>query len=105
MKQDHELMERRAERLIGRLLRFGTWLASLIITVGLAMTFVPGSAPHLAGISGEGMTKAGIALFILLPIGRVTLMLGIFARERDYRYAAIAALVLAIIALGVLFGR
>lgn len=107
MKPEHELMERRAERAISRLLRYGTWLASGIITLGLVMTFAPSSFPAslLSGISGEDMMKAGIALFILLPIARVALMLGIFTRERDYWYAAIAGLVLFIIVLGALFGR
>ena len=107
MKPDQDLLDRRRERAIARLLRHGTWLASAITALGLAMDFVPAhfTAPYLSSLSGEGVMKAGIALFILLPVARVALMLGIFVRERDYSYAAIAALVLAIIALGVLFGR
>lgn len=46
--------------------------------------------------------KAGVAVFIFLPVARVALMLAIFLRERDYVYTVTAALVLAIIAAGVL---
>jgi uncharacterized membrane protein len=52
---------------------------------------------------------AGFALrlfemLIVLPILRVTLMLLVFLRERDYGFVAIAALVLAFIYLGFALG-
>ncbi len=50
------------------------------------------------------MVKAGVALFILLPVTRVALMLVIFLRERDSAYTAISALVLAIIGAAFLAG-
>ena len=50
------------------------------------------------------IAKVGIALFILLPTLRVLLMLLFFFRERDYRLAIIAALVLTIILLGFILG-
>ena len=43
---------------------------------------------------------AGIALLIVLPVLRVLLMLIVFLCERDFRFGAIALLVLAIILLG-----
>jgi uncharacterized membrane protein len=46
----------------------------------------------------------GIALFILLPTLRVLLMLVVFIRERDFRFAFIAGLVLAMILLGIVVG-
>lgn len=45
--------------------------------------------------------KAGVALFIALPVARVALMLLTFLREKDFVHAMIAGLVLAIIAAGV----
>ena len=51
--------------------------------------------------AGLDVVKVGVGVFILLPVARVVLMLAIFLRERDYIYAVIAALVLAIIAVGV----
>jgi uncharacterized membrane protein len=38
-------------------------------------------------------------LFILLPVLRVLLMLFVFIHERDFRFASVAGLVLAIILL------
>ena len=46
----------------------------------------------------------GIVLFILLPMLRVLLMLLVFIREHDFRLAATAGLVLAIILLGIFLG-
>jgi uncharacterized membrane protein len=50
------------------------------------------------------IVTVGIALFILLPIMRLILMLGMFLHQRDYRFSAITALVLAIVAAGLLVG-
>ncbi|WP_181309227.1 hypothetical protein [Paraburkholderia sp. BL18I3N2] len=41
-----------------------------------------------------------IALFILPPVIRLILMLGVFLHQRDYRFSAIAALVPTIVAMG-----
>lgn len=84
------------ERLLARVLHCGTWLATCVIALGLALPLI--------GRPGAGIVTAGIALFILLPVLRVLLMLIVFVRERDYRFGAIAALVLAIIALGAALG-
>jgi uncharacterized membrane protein len=94
-----------AERAIAGLLRYGVWLASATIAAGLAVE----SLDHLAGTvlsgpSGYDLVKAGVGLFILLPVARVALMLALFLREQDYVYAAISALVLAIIGAGFLAG-
>lgn len=93
------------ERIIAGLLRYGVWLACAIITAGLAIELLrPPGGLILPGLSGFGLVKAGVALFILLPVARVALMLALFLRERDYAYVAISALVLAIIGAGFLAG-
>jgi uncharacterized membrane protein len=95
MKSPAKILERR-EQLVAGLLWYGTWLASAVTGAGLlAMLWWHG---------GLALAKAGIALFILLPVARVVLMLAIFMRERDRTYTAISALVLAIILAGVLAG-
>lgn len=86
------------ERLLAGLLRYGTWVASIAIGIGLALSLA-GSLPP-----GMRIITIGIALFILLPSLRVLLMLIVFVRERDYRFGLIAALVLAIIFLGLAVG-
>ncbi|OQM76605.1 DUF1634 domain-containing protein [Manganibacter manganicus] len=102
MRSGTDNYERR-EQLIAGLLWYGTWLASAVIAAGIALAMLEkaGIAPGFA-LSGYDVVKAGVALFILLPIARVGLMLVIFLRERDYVYTAISALVLAIIGVGVL---
>ena len=93
----------RRDQIIAALLWHGTWFASGLIAVGMLLTAVePFPASFAIPLSGYGVVKAGVAAFILLPVARVILMLAIFLRERDYAYCAIAALVLAIIAAGVL---
>ena len=86
------------ERLLAVLLRYGAWLASLAIGIGLVLALA-GSTP-----AGMRIITIGIGLFILLPSLRVLLMLVVFVREHDYRFGLIAALVLAIIVLGLVVG-
>ena len=85
------------ENLLGSLLHYGTLAASGIIAFGLALSLA-------AGPLGMGVATAGIALFILLPALRVAVMLAFFLRARDYRYGAIAALVLLIISISFFVG-
>lgn len=85
------------ENLLSRLLQYGTLAASGVIAVGLLLGSVRLSW-------GMGIATAGIALFILLPALRVATMLIFFLRAGDYRYGAIAALVLLIISLSFYVG-
>jgi uncharacterized membrane protein len=90
------------ERRLATMLQLGTWVGSIIISVGwvLSATGEPPSLPTAA----VAIVRAGIALFILLPALRVLLMVVVFVRERDYRFGAIAALVLAVIVVGAALG-
>ena len=106
------------ERLLAQLLHYGTLAACGLIALGLAL----GVASGLLGMGiGMGMgigtgtgigtmgagtiiATAGIALFILLPVLRVATMLVFFLRAGDYRYSAIAALVLLIISFSFFIG-
>ncbi len=92
----------RLERMLAAVLCYGTWLASGVMALGLALALAGWSAQlhGLPILSSMNILAAGIALLILLPVFRVVLMAIVFLLERDYRYAAIAALVLIIIALG-----
>ena len=79
------------EALLADLLNYGTLLASGVISFGLVQ-------------SETRVTKIGIAIFILLPIVRVIVMLVVFVKARDWRISGIAALVLIIILLSLLYG-
>jgi uncharacterized membrane protein len=91
------------EQLLARVLRRGTWLGSSVIALGLALPLAGWWGASSAMMSTRIIT-AGIALLILLPVLRVLLMLIVFVRERDFRFSAIAMLVLAIIILGAVLG-
>jgi uncharacterized membrane protein len=92
------------EHLLAIVLHYGTWLASGVIALGLALALLRGSPDAKTLVSGMPVVTAGIALLIALPVLRVTLMLIVFVIERDYRFGAIAALVLMIICLGFALG-
>jgi uncharacterized membrane protein len=85
------------ERSLGRLLQYGTVLASAVIALGLALAL--GSGP-----AGWRIATFGIVLFILLPVARVGAMLFFFLRGRDYKFGSIAALVMAIMLLSFFLG-
>jgi uncharacterized membrane protein len=85
------------EQLLARLLHYGTLGASAVAGAGLALAFAWSAL-------GLRIASAGIAMFILLPVLRVGVMLVFFLRVRDFRYGAIAALVLAIISISFLVG-
>jgi uncharacterized membrane protein len=92
------------ERAIAKLLHYGTGLASFIIAAGLAVQWLLALAKATPGLSGGGLMKTGVVLFILLPVSRVALMLIQFVQARDFAYVAISALVLTIIGAGFLAG-
>ena len=84
------------ELLLAGLLRYGTWLASGVTGLGLAMSLV--------GADGAHVVAAGVALFISLPVLRILVMLGAFILNRDYRLVIVAAVVLITILAGLVIG-
>ena len=82
---------------LARLLHYGTLLASAVIAAGLLLA-------QASSAMGLRIATTGIVLFILLPVARVGVMLIFFLRTRDYRFGAIAALVLLIILFSYLVG-
>jgi uncharacterized membrane protein len=96
----------RLEELLAAFLRDGCWLALSIIGLGYALALISSYAPasRLPVPSSTPIVRLGIALLILLPIIRVVLMLAVFARERNFRFAFISGAVLAIILLGIFLG-
>jgi uncharacterized membrane protein len=86
----------RTELLLAGLLRYGTWLASGLTGLGLAMP--------LAGVEGTAVVAVGVALFVALPVLRVLVMLGAFIVEQDYRLVLVATVVLMTILAGLAIG-
>lgn len=93
------------ERSVAALLQYGTWIASTVVAAGtLIGSLGPFSGPFFSGFNSSTIVTSGIGLFILLPVARVALMLAVFLRQSDYRYAMISTLVLTIIVIGILTG-
>ncbi|QYD68995.1 DUF1634 domain-containing protein [Paraburkholderia edwinii] len=94
------------DRWLAALLQYGTWVACVVIGAGLVLNAATGAGMLQAREApwGANVITAGVGLFVLLPVLRVTLMLVIFARQRNRRYVAIAATVLTIIAAGCVLG-
>lgn len=80
-------------------LRQGTRIATGVVAAGLLVAAFASSGRATWSM---GVVNAGILLFIMLPTARVVLMMLAFLKDRDYRFAAIAAGVLTIIVLGLL---
>ena len=87
----------RLEPALASLLYYGTILASAVIALGLALALRLGAA-------GMRVATAGLVIFILLPVARVAAMLIFFLRAGDYKFGAIAALVMSIILLSFFLG-
>ena len=96
----------RLEQLLAAFLHYGSWSALAAIGLGYALALIGSHAPasNLSVLSNMRIVRMGIALFILLPILRVLLMLLVFIHERDFRFAFISGMVLAVILLGILLG-
>jgi uncharacterized membrane protein len=96
----------RLEELLAALLRYGSWSASAAIGLGYALALIGSHTPirNPAALPNMRIVSVGIVLFILLPILRVLLMFLVFVRERDFRFAFISGMVLAIILLGIFLG-
>ncbi|MBB1627759.1 DUF1634 domain-containing protein [Achromobacter sp. UMC71] len=105
MKQSIPAIEKN-DRLIAGLLGYGTWVASTIIAAGMALMALDQLGHGLAFPQGGfGLLKAGVALFILLPVARVALLACMFLRDRDFLFAGLSAFVLAVMGVGVLLAR
>jgi Protein of unknown function (DUF1634) len=96
----------RLEELVSALLSYGSWLAAAAIGLGFALALIDShfGTRNLVLLPNMRIATIGIALFILLPSVRVLLMLVVFIRERDFRFAFISGLVLAIILFGIFLG-
>jgi uncharacterized membrane protein len=94
------------ERLLATLLQYGSWSACALIGAGVTVEALAnaGLPDRITHTFSEEALKAGVALFILLPVLRVVVMFSVFARQRNYKYAAIAATVLSIVATGCVLG-
>ncbi len=94
------------ERILAKGLLYGTWFASAVIGLGIVLRLSAGYLIQtgLMDALGLNVIKAGIAIFIVLPIVRLITMLIFFLSKRDYVFGVIVAMVLLIIAIGLVLG-
>jgi hypothetical protein len=86
------------ETRLGQLLGGGTWLACVVMAVGSCARLLHSEA------LGDHITSVGVGLIIALPVLRLATMLEYFFRRDQKKLAAICALVLLIVAVGVMLG-
>lgn len=85
--------DRALARRIATMMRLGTATATVLLTVGAAFIYLhPATATVLL--------TAGCGVLIAVPILRLAMMAGHFARRSDRRYAAIACVVLLLVIAG-----
>jgi uncharacterized membrane protein len=92
--------------------RAGMAVALLLMAVGLVVRAIEGGAAHAvrftdllsAPTPGDQLLMAGVLVLALTPAAQVVALLLSWLRLRDYRYSAVAAVVVGLIALSVLLG-
>ena len=115
------------EQVVGRLLQLGVLVAAAVVLVGGAMLLARdggaradyhefrGPSPGLGTLGGivrgalaldsRAVVQLGLVLLIATPVARVALTLVAFLLQRDRVYAAITALVLALLLYGLVWGK
>ena len=85
---------RNLETLLASLLGWGTIVACAIIACGMTISFTSSDSKL-----STRLINIGIALFLFLPIARVSVMTIAFIKQLDFVFALIGFLVLLIIAI------
>jgi uncharacterized membrane protein len=93
----------RINRVLAAGLLAGVWLAAGLIAAGLVAWLARGGAkPDVK--EPTGIMALGVLVLIATPVVRVAFALVAFALERDRLYAAMSAVVLGLLACGLVFG-
>jgi uncharacterized membrane protein len=116
---------RRVERAVSLVLRTGVGLSAAVILLGLGLLVAKGIfsnnvridaaipyprdlaalASGLLALDPASVIMLGLVALIATPIARVAVSILAFALERDWRYVAITAIVLAILVAGLVMGK
>lgn len=108
--------ERSEERVVSWLLRGGLILSSIMMAVGLVLALARARLQqhpvsfrtlghYLAGGHPSGLMALGLFVLVALPVARVLVLVVQFARERDWRFAAVGSAVFGMLVLAVFLGR
>ncbi|MGH9746598.1 MAG: DUF1634 domain-containing protein [Candidatus Acidiferrales bacterium] len=113
------MSDKRAEAIIGILLRTGVTIAAIVVFAGAIPYLVhhghtqpnyatfhsePPGLRHISGIlkaslalDAAGIIQLGLLILIATPVARVAFSVFAFAEERDWFYVAITLIVLALL--------
>lgn len=86
--------DRRLARNIAVLMRTGTAVASVLLTAGAVLM------PLEADLPATILLTAGCGLLVALPVARLTMMVGHFARLADRRFVGITLAVIVLVVAG-----
>lgn len=122
----HSSADDRTEQVVGNVLRVGVLIAATVTLVGGVLYLMQAGATRpdyhtfhgassrlrslaavahgVAAGNAEAIVQAGVVLLIATPIARVALTMVAFAVRKDRLYAVISALVLVLLAWGLLGG-
>jgi uncharacterized membrane protein len=124
MNERHDDDERAFAMFLGHALRAGVLLAAAIVAAGAAVFLStrgamptdykvfhgePGSLRSIRGIvagawtgNGQALIQTGLLVLIGTPVARVVFSVVAFARERDWLYVVITAIVLGLLGFSLL---
>jgi len=89
----------RLERLVGRVLRAGSLGSTSILAIGLLLALVvPSFGP------AHTITQAGLFVLLLTPVARIVASVFEYTRDRDWLFASLTFVVLAIVVGSLLVG-
>lgn len=97
-EQDQGASDRRLARHIAALMRIGTLAGAILLAGGAIMGFTQVSNATTTLLIG------GCGLLILLPVVRLIMMVGHYARWGDKRFALVALAVLCLVVAGGVLG-
>ncbi|WP_081167475.1 DUF1634 domain-containing protein [Lactococcus garvieae] len=118
MEEKENLLE--IELRIGKILRAGVFVSSVVIIIGLLMFVLTGHSGYPGNTYPRGFSEiirgivefkpfawlmAGLFLLILTPVLRVLASIFAFAKEGDKLYVFITLMVLAVLVLAIVLGH
>jgi uncharacterized membrane protein len=89
----------RLERVVGRVLRVGSVASTSILAVGLAIALV-----FRSFTPAETVIRVGLFVLLLTPVARVVASVVEYTTDRDWLFAALTFIVLAIVIGSLLIG-
>lgn len=113
MGGDQRAAEERGRHIVGRVLRAGLVVASLLMVAGVlgkALT-TDASTPALElrrlltpPTAADGLLSGGVLVLAATPFVRVLVLAAVWARIRDWRFVITAGVVLALLVAATLLG-